>query len=88
MLEKVLRTDLDAKKNSADIAFHLTDWADDLEEFYEYLSDPKKYSVKEANRIIHIFLQHATHHIVAAFKLYTGDPVNDVFEIGAVKEEN
>lgn len=84
---KAVRNDLDASKYAGDIAFHLTDWLDDLQDFYNYLNNPDKYSNSEANKIIHIFLSHATNHIVAAYKLYIGEPVKDVFEVGAVEDK-
>ena len=74
------------KEHAYDIAFHLTDWLEDLDAFYKLINNFKSYSAKDANKILTDFLIHVPEHIAAAKKLYIGEPTEDVFEVGAVKE--
>lgn len=74
------------KKVADDIGFHITDWYDNLEELHLCIKDIKSYDSEKVYQIITDFLIHAPSHIAAASKLMTGDPVTDVFEVGAVKE--
>ena len=70
-----------------DVAFHMTDWANDLRDLFELYSNPDAYSMDQAKRIVSGFLVHVPAHVAAAAKLYLDDPVTDVFGVGAVKEQ-
>lgn len=74
------------KKQAYDVAFHLTDWLEDLEEFYNLIHNFSDYNSKDVNKLLTSFLIHVPEHIVAAKKLYLGEPVKDTFKVGAVKE--
>ena len=66
-----------------DIAFHMTDWLDDLRELAQFYEAPEGLSPSQVDDLLGRFLVHAPNHLAAAVKLYTGEPVDDVFGIGA-----
>ena len=69
-----------------DIAFHLTDWLDDLAEFYAFMQNPQRVGNEEARKMLMGFLIHVPNHLAAASKLWLDIPVTDVFEVGALNE--
>jgi hypothetical protein len=70
-----------------DVAFHMTDWLDDLDAFSRFCADPSSLSDAEVSELLTNFLVHVPNHIAAAGKLYTGVPVTDIFQIGATSED-
>ena len=66
-----------------DIAFHMTDWLDDLPALVAFFESPDRYSAREVYDLLGAFLVHAPNHLAAATKLYTGVPLDDVFGVGA-----
>jgi len=71
-----------------DVAFHMTDWVDDLQDFYRLAAEPDGFTDDEARELMIRFLLHVPNHVAAAAKLFTGIPVTDVFGVGATVEEN
>ena len=67
-----------------DIAFHMTDWLDDLSEWHRFCEAPGKLDADETVKLLVGFLVHAPNHLAAASKLLTGIPVMDIFGVGAV----
>ena len=70
-----------------DIAFHLTDWLDDLEAYSRFCAEPRSMSDEEISQMITGFLLHVPNHVAAASKLLTGVPVTDIFKVGATSED-
>jgi len=70
-----------------DVAFHMTEWLDDLEALLAFYNEPGALSPDDALEVLTKFLVHAPNHIAAAAKLLTGFPVADVFCVGAVRED-
>ncbi|HEV2695434.1 MAG TPA: hypothetical protein VG347_21240 [Verrucomicrobiae bacterium] len=70
-----------------DIAFHLTDWLNDLEAYARFCADPDSMSDEEISQMLTGFLVHVPNHIAAASKLLTGVPVTDIFKVGATSED-
>jgi hypothetical protein len=70
-----------------DVAFHMTDWLDDLDAYSRFCADPSRMSDAEASELLTGFLVHVPNHVAAASKLYTGVPVTDVFGVSATSEE-
>lgn len=68
----------------ADIAFHMTDWLRDFEDFAAFCASPSSYSAEEVSKLLKAFLYHVPNHVAAAAKLYVDFPVRDVFGVGAV----
>ncbi len=69
------------------VAFHMTDWLDDLSAFSNFCANPVSLSDEAAQKMLMNFLLHVPNHLAAATKLYTGGPVKDVFEIGALTDD-
>lgn len=65
------------------VAFHMTDWLDDLQQLQSFYSAPESYSQSEITDLLMSFLVHVPSHLAAASKLFTGEPVGDLFGIGA-----
>lgn len=70
-----------------DVAFHMTDWLDDLDAYARFCADPSKMSDAEVGELLLAFLVHVPNHIAAASKLYTGVPVTDIFGVDATSED-
>lgn len=68
-----------------DVAFHMTDWVQDLERLVSFCQSPDKFTPAQVNDVLLGFLLHAPNHIAAAAKLYTDLPVTDVFGVGATE---
>jgi hypothetical protein len=68
-----------------DIAFHMTDWLDDLASFYEFCNEPSSKSSGEITKMLTGFLYHVPNHVAVAAKLYVDSPVRDIFGVGAVE---
>lgn len=65
-------------------AFHLTDWREDLRGLTG-LYAMSEWDAKQASELIVSFLQHVPAHVAAAVFIVTGQPVTDIFELGAVQ---
>jgi hypothetical protein len=71
-----------------DVAFHMTDWLEDLERYLDFCEKPNETTDEEINHLLLKFLIHVPNHIAAAAKLLTGIPVIDVFDVGAISEDH
>ena len=71
-----------------DVAFHMTDWLDNLDAYARFCADPSSMSDAEVDKVLTDFLVHVPNHIAAAGKLYTGIPVTDIFDVNATAAEN
>ena len=67
-----------------DVAFHMTDWLDDLQDWQRFCESPEKLDPDEIVKLLVGFLVHAPNHLAAASKLLTGIPVMDIYKDGAV----
>lgn len=87
-IEDVARTEMNLSESVAcDVAFHMTDWLNDLEKFHRFCQSPSALSSEELSDLRMDFLVHVPNHVAAAGKLYTGFPVADVFKVGATSRE-
>ena len=66
------------------VAFHLTDWLEELKSFQRFLEAPASLTDREVADALLAFLIHVPDHVAAAAKLYLGTSVSDVFGVGAV----
>jgi hypothetical protein len=82
-IEDALREDYD-EAIRRDVAFHMTDWLSDLRDLVRIFESPETATDPEVASALMTFLVHVPAHVAAAAKLYTGEPVRDVFEVGAV----
>ena len=87
-IAEVARRDMELSDAVAhDVAFHMTDWLDDLDAYSRFCADPSSMSDAEVGEMLTGFLVHVPNHLAAAGKLYTGVPVTDIFQIGATSED-
>jgi len=69
-----------------DIAFHMTDWLDDLRRLIGLYETPDKYDSAQVVKIVSAFLVHVPNHVAAASKLMLNIPVTDIFQVGATSD--
>ncbi len=70
-----------------DIVFHMTDWLDDLEQWSAFCQAPDRYEAEAVEKLLTGFLVHVPNHLAAASKLMLNIPVSDIFEVGALDED-
>lgn len=70
-----------------DIAFHLTDWADDLNEIIRLYEQAQPLTDDEIRAIIYPILAHMPNHLAAAKKLSGMGPIDDIFALGVCEED-
>jgi hypothetical protein len=70
-----------------DIAFHMTDWKEDLAELVSLYDSPGQLSNDQIRHVIIKFLAHVPNHIAAAKKLIGLGPIEDVFNVGVLTED-
>lgn len=70
-----------------DIAFHMTDWKENLEEIVRLYEQPERLSDEHVQRIILVFLAHVPNHVAAAKKLLGLGPIEDIFKVGVLEED-
>ena len=86
-IREVARREAEITDSAADdVAFHMTDWLDDLDAYSRFCADPSKMSDAEVSQLLISFLVHVPNHVAAASKLYTDVPVTDIFGVGATSE--
>jgi len=73
--------------NYDDIAFHMTDWVDDLRELVAFYENPAEYDAEHVADLMFKFLVHVPNHLAAASKLLLDAPLTDVFGVKAVSEQ-
>ena len=72
---------------AADIAFHMTDWVDDLKLLADKYARIGAFDRGEIRRFVIQFLAHVPNHLNAAKKLSGVGPTEDVFEAGIFNDE-
>jgi len=86
-IEKAVRIEAGVSEAVArDIAFHLTDWLDDLAEYHAFCEAPDTLPTQAIEKLLTDFLVHVPNHVAAASKLLLGVPVTDIFGVGATRE--
>jgi len=70
-----------------DIAFHMADWLGDLEAWHSFCREPGALDAEQLSQLLIRFLNHVPNHVVAAKKLYLGEPTEDIFGIGVFEED-
>jgi len=70
-----------------DIAFHMTDWEEDLFAFVHLYESAERLSNNEIREMIIKFLTHVPNHVAAAKKLAGVGPIEDIFEVGALLDD-
>ena len=71
-----------------EIAFHMTDCLGDLRKWQSFCDDPNSMDSKQVEALLTAFLLHVPNHLAAASKLMLGVPVADIFEVGALSNDD
>jgi hypothetical protein len=86
-IEAAVRTNAGLSESVArDVAFHMTDWLDDLAAYQHFCAHPEKSSPSEITNLLMAFLLHVPNHVAAASKLFTGIPLIDIFDVGSTTD--
>jgi len=70
-----------------DIAFHMTDWKEDLDHLVAVYQNVESFSDSDIRKAVIRFLAHAANHIAAAKKLIGLGPIEDLFNVGVFKDD-
>jgi hypothetical protein len=81
----LLKQGLFDQEAAAEAAFHMVDWGDDLLALARLYQHPERFTDKEIYEEVLRFVVHAPAHLAAAQLIIAGYPVEDVFDLGAVK---
>lgn len=74
-------------KVAEEIAFHLSDWTENLEEISDIYNHGESMATDDIKRIVITFLAHVPNHVAAAKKLIGLGPIKDVFGVGVAEED-
>ena len=70
-----------------EIAFHMTDWDGDPEQITNFYARPDSLTGDEVQTLVLAFLSHVPNHVAAAKKLSGMGPIEDVFSVGVLEED-
>ena len=70
-----------------DIGFHMTDWDHNVDDLLRLYEQPDAFSDDDIRSIIIRFLAHVPNHVAAAKKLAGVGPIEDIFEVGVLEED-
>ena len=79
---------MDLSAVSKDIAFHMTDWDHDLDDLIKLYENPDAFSDGEIVKILLQFMAHVPNHVAAAKKLAGMGPIEDIFDVGVLIEDD
>jgi hypothetical protein len=83
-IERAAVDDMELSPEDArDVAFHMTDWLDDLQRYARFCANPDDADPEAISSMLLAFLIHVPNHIAAAAKLYADMHVSDIFKVGA-----
>ena len=82
----VLSPDVGAEA-AREIAFHMADWSENLEELHYAWHNLENIDGKQLSKIIYLFLAHVPNHVAAAKKLIGYGPIEDIFKVGVLEED-
>ena len=71
-----------------DIGFHMADWKEDLDRLVSLYSRIDTADDEEIRTVLIRFLCHAPNHLAAAKKLMGLGPMEDIFEVGILREDD
>ena len=70
-----------------DIGFHMTDWDHNVDDLIKLYEQPEAFSDDDIQSIIIQFLAHVPNHVAAAKKLAGIGPIEDIFKVGVLEED-
>ena len=71
-----------------EIAFHMTDWDHNVDDLVRLYERPESFSDDEILSTVIQFLAHVPNHVAAAKKLAGIGPIEDVFKVGVLVEDD
>ena len=86
-IEQAFNSLLDSPAVARDIAFHMTDWDSDLDALIRLYENPQTYTDDQITEIIYGILAHVPNHVAAAKKLSGMGPIEDIFKVGVLEED-
>ncbi len=86
--QMLIKEGYEPEEKRHEIAFHLTDWLDDLEAWHSFCAAPDSLESEALEKLIMQFLIHVPNHVAAASKLMLDIPVTDIFEVGATADDD
>jgi hypothetical protein len=86
-IEQAFLSLMDDSDVAREIAFHMTDWDNDLEGLNRFYEQPESLSDAEVTALIISLLAHVPNHVAAAKKLVGLGPMEDIFGVGILTEE-
>lgn len=86
-IEKAFTDLLEKPEVARDIAFHMTDWDNDLDDLVKLYEQHETLSDDQITTIIIEFLAHVPEHVAAAMKLSGVGPILNIFEVGVCQED-
>ena len=78
---------MDQSSVASEIAFHMTDWDHNIDDLLKIYREPETATNDEIVQIVLEFLAHVPNHVAAAKKLAGLGPIEDVFEVGVLVED-
>jgi hypothetical protein len=72
---------------AGEIAFHVTDWAENVDDLVRLYEQVDSLSDEEIRKIVTRLLAHVPNHVAAAQKLIGMGPIEDVFGVGVHEED-
>ena len=90
MQERVTRSlisiGIDAER-AREVAFHMTDWKTDLDEWAAVWESPDAFDDEQLTDVVYGFLIHVPNHVNAAKKLLNLGPIEDIFGVGIFEDK-
>jgi len=78
---------MDQSSVASEIAFHMTDWDHNIDDLLRIYNETDSATDDEIVQIVLGFLAHVPNHLAAAKKLAGLGPIEDVFEVGVLVED-
>ena len=78
---------MDSPVAAQEVAFHMTDWDNNLEDLIRLYENPDAFSDDEIVGFVLHFLAHVPNHVAAAKKLAGIGPIEDIFNVGVLVDE-
>ena len=73
---------------AGEIAFHVTDWAEDVDDLVRLYEQAESLSDEEIRKTVIQLLAHVPNHVAAAKKLIGMGSIEDVFSVGVHEEDD
>lgn len=86
-IARAFTASFDEPEAAGEVAFHFTDWAQDVDDLVRLYESAESLSDEEIREIVIRFLAHVPNHVAAAKKLLGMGRIEDVFGVGVHEED-